>query len=491
MPMLDKVGYVPKEKYSHGPELLEHARSIARHYGLYEKAIFRTEVLSIHWEEETATYSVVTNRNDSIKARFVIGIAGSLHRPKLPGIPGLENFKGHSFHSSRWDYEYTGGSTEGNLVKLADKRVGIIGTGATAIQAVPHLGQWAKKLYVFQRTPSSVDVRGNRPTDPKWAKSLTGDWQRKRMDNFNTIVFGGHQEVDLVNDAWTDIFLKLFAIKKDDGDLGKGDAEKQKADMAKLRQVRDFQKMESIRKRVDSMVKDPVTAESLKPYYNQFCKRPCFHDEYLSTFNRSNVHLVDTKGLGVDELTEKGVVVNGKEYEVDLLIFATGFERATSWTHRAGMEVYGRDGQSLSVKWSDGMSSFHGWTTRSFPNFFTITTIQAVITVNFLHATADQATHLAYVIGECKKRNIRTIEPTQEAEDAWVKTIIDSGEASRAFHTECTPGYYNNEGQPTLKSAKNSWYGGSALWFLDMLREWREDDKLEGLDPKHYSQKTS
>ncbi|KIW90289.1 uncharacterized protein Z519_08933 [Cladophialophora bantiana CBS 173.52] len=480
MPMLDHVGYIPKEKYARGPELLGHAQKLARELGLYEKAIFKTEILSIHWQEESATYSIKTNHNDKIEARFVVGVAGSLHRPKLPGFPGIETFKGHSFHSSRWDYKYTGGdATGGGLVNLTDKRVAIVGTGATAVQIVPNIAPWCKKLYVFQRTPSSIDVRNNRPTDPEWAKSLRGKWQKERMDNFNTIVCGGHQDVDLVNDGWTDIIRNLYPSREATGTMGK-------EEMAKRRQILDFQKMEQIRKRVNAIVKDPATAESLKPYYNQFCKRPCFHDEYLESFNRPNVQLVDTKGQGIERLTERGVVANGEEFEIDCLIYATGFERATSWSHRAGMEVYGRDRKMLGEKFSDGPSTFQGWVSKDFPNFFMITTLQAFVTANFLHTTAIQAEHLAYVVAECRKRNIRSIEPTQEAEDKWVETIIESGVNSRAFHMECTPGYYNNEGQITRKLAKNQWYGGSPLWVINMLREWREAGKLEGLTATFY-----
>jgi cation diffusion facilitator CzcD-associated flavoprotein CzcO len=475
MPMLDKLGFIPSEKYAHGPELLQHAKNIAKHLNLYEKALFKTEILSIHWQEDTATWSVRTNHNDTINARFVIGVTGSLHRPKLPGFPGIESFKGKSFHSSRWDYDYTGGDTNGNLHKLSDKNVGIVGTGATAVQIVPQLAKYAKKLYVFQRTPSSIDYRGNKPTDSTWAKSLGDKWQQARMDNFNTLVCGGHQDVDLVNDGWTDIIRKLYPSRTSSTTMSKEEA-------ATRRQMLDFQKMEQIRKRVDQVVRDPETAESLKPYYNQFCKRPCFHDEYLKAFNLPNVTLVDTKGRGIDHLTGTSAVANYTEYPLDCLIYATGFERATSWSHRAGMEVFGHDNLSLGEKFANGPLTFQGWGSRGFPNFMMITTLQAVITANFLHTTAVQAEHMAYIVSKCLKNNIRTIEPMQEAEDAWVKKIVDSGVGSRAFHAECTPGYYNNEGRIDEKLARNQWFGGSALEIFALFQKWREDGKLEGLE---------
>ena len=144
---------MPTEKYARGKELLAHSERIGRHFGLHEKALFQTEVQSMHWDENQSLWTVKTNRNDNIRAKFVIPCAGPLHRPKLPGIPGMDRFQGKSFHSSRWDYTYTGGDSAGNLHKLRDKRVGIIGTGATAVQIVPHLAEWSKELYVFQRDP--------------------------------------------------------------------------------------------------------------------------------------------------------------------------------------------------------------------------------------------------------------------------------------------------------------------------------------------------
>lgn len=475
MPLLDETGYVPTEKYARAKELLQHAEMIGQRYGLHPKTLFQTEVKTLHWDEQNILWTVKTNRDDSIKAKFVIPAAGPLHRPKLPGTPGLESFKGHSFHSSRWDYEYTGGDPNGGLKKLADKRVGIIGTGATAVQIVPHLGQWAKHAYVFQRTPSSIDVRGNKYTDNEWVKTLGSQWQKKRMDNFNIIVNGGYQEEDLVSDGWTDILRDLLARPKE------GIVEDPKAAAAK-RQLIDFKKMESVRARVDKIVKDPKTAESLKPYYNQFCKRPCFHDEYLDTFNRPNVTLVHTDGRGIDAITEKGIIANGEEIELDCIIYATGFELATDWSHRAGMEIYGRNGLSITEKWKTGASTLHGWTSRGFPNCLFVSIVQAALTPNYIHITGEQAKHIAYVISTCKERNIKTIEPTQKAEKEWVETIVKMGELRREFNVECTPGYYNNEGKPSPVAARNGSYGGGALAFIDILDKWRADDDFSGLE---------
>ena len=281
LPLLEEIGYMPKEKYSQAAEILAHSQAIGRHFDLYRNACFQTEVTEMRWDDATSRWIVTTNRGDAMRARYIVMASGPLHRPKLPGIEGIESFEGHSFHTSRWDYDYTGGDSNGGLVGLADKRVGIIGTGATAVQCVPHLGASAQELFVFQRTPSSIDVRDNRPTDPEWAAGLEPGWQERRMENFNNLVSGIPESEDLVDDGWTDIIGNLLIrVRRGEGDLTPEGL------MATM-ELADFEKMEQIRARVETIVDDPTTAEALKPYYRQFCKRPCFHDEYLDTFNRA------------------------------------------------------------------------------------------------------------------------------------------------------------------------------------------------------------
>jgi cyclohexanone monooxygenase len=473
LPLLEEVGYMPVEKYTRAPEILNYCRMIAEKFDLYRDVLFQTEVTEMRWDDASSRWIIRTNKGDAMKARFVVMANGPLHRPKLPGIPGVESFKGHSFHTSRWDYEYTGGDSNGNLDRLKDKVVGIIGTGATSVQCVPHLGAGAKQLYVFQRTPSSIDVRANKPTDPEWANSLKPGWQQERMDNFNGLVSGVPQAEDLVNDGWTDIIGNLLVLMRN----GAGSK-----DLATTMQLADFTKMEQIRKRAETVVKDPRTAEALKPYYNQFCKRPCFHDEYLDTFNRPNVELVDTEGRGVDRITEHGIVANGKEYKVDCLIYGTGFEVGTSYTRRAGYELYGRDGLSLTDKWKDGVSTLHGMFARGFPNVFLVSNSQSGFTANYPHMLDAQSKHLSHIIKHCTDRQVRVVEASEEAENAWVQTIISSALMRQAFAEECTPGYYNNEGQPSPLAARNGSYGGGSIAFMKLLEDWRAEGSLKGLE---------
>ena len=482
LPLLEELGYMPKHKYSFAPEILEHSRNIARHFHLYDDALLQTGVTELRWDEAAARWIVSTDRGDRFTAHYVAMANGPLSRPKLPGIPGINEFKGYTFHTSRWDYRYTGGDSYGNLTGLKDKRVGIIGTGATAVQCIPHLGEWSKQLYVFQRTPSSIDVRNNGTTDPVWAASLQPGWQKRRMENFNILVSGGEQDEDLVKDGWTDIFRNLTgnAVKEASHKLGR---RLTGAERAELLELADYKKMNQIRARVDAIVKDPATATALKPWYRQFCKRPCFHDEYLQTYNRPNVTLVDTNGLGVEALTEKGVVANGREYEIDCLIFATGFEVGTSYTRRAGYDIIGRGGETLSQHWSDGLRTLHGLTTHGFPNCFFLGFTQTAITISVPQALNEQAQHVTHLVTEAEKRGAKVLEPTAEAEAAYVREIRTLARMGQRFYTECTPGYYNSEGATGNRNGFFSdMYGAGPLRFFEVLKEWRDTGRLEGVD---------
>ena len=478
LPLLEETGYIPKEKYSYAPEILAHARRIGEHFDLYRNACFQTQIKALTWSEEECRWIVTTNRDDRMRARFVIMSNGPLNRPKLPGIPGIDSFKGHTFHTSRWDYGYTGGDTNGNLHKLGDKRVAVIGTGATAVQCVPFLAKYAKHLDVFQRTPSSIDERGNRPTDPEWVKTLKPGWQKHRMENFNVLVTGGFQDQDLVNDGWTDIIRNLGGLLI----ARNQNSELSPQEVMRLAEIADFKKMNQIRARVDAIVKDKRTAESLKPWYRQFCKRPTFNDEYLPAFNRPNVTLVDTMGRGVDRITEKGLVFDGVEYEADCIIFATGFEVGTAYTRRAGFEVYGRDGKALSENWANGLKTLHGFCSVGFPNCFHMGITQNALTANFPHMLEEQSRHIAELIRHAKSQEARCIEPTAEAEAEWVATIKEKAMNNQDFLEACTPGYYNNEGKPEKGfGLAGELYGGGPVEFHDLIRKWREAGEMKGL----------
>ena len=478
MPLLEETKHMPTEKYAHASEILEHCRRIGAHYGLYDRAMFHTEVTALEWDEDSTRWTVRTNRGDAFTSQFVALGTGPLHVPKLPGIPGIETFKGHSFHTSRWDYEYTGGDPAGApLDRLGDKRVAIIGTGATAVQCVPHLARACGTLYVFQRTPSSVDVRGNAPTDPLWFEGIAAPgWQREWMENFAANQTAAMPETDLVMDGWTDIARRIRAKVMA---LPPGELTPER--MLAAFEDSDFEKMEEIRSRVDEIVADKATAQRLKAWYRQLCKRPCFHDEYLQAFNEPTTHLIDTDGRGVERITEGAVVVAGVPYEVDCIIYGSGFEVGTPYTRRAGFDMVGRGGRTLSTHWANGMRSMHGVHTHGFPNaFFVQFTQGANLISNVPHNLVDSAATIACVVGHSTSGGYAEVEVTADAEEAWMEllrsgvTILGSG--------ECTPGYYNNEGQPAKE--QDSWrgYPQGAVAFFSYIDGWRRSGTFEGLE---------
>ena len=484
IPLLEELDFMPSKKFADGAEIYEHCRRIGKHFGLYDSAIFSTQVRDLRWDETSKRWRISTNRDDDIRARFVVMASGPFHRPKLPGIPGIKDFKGHSFHSSRWDYSYTGGDSTGGLDKLADKRVALIGTGATGVQVVPFLGRYAKHLYVFQRTPSTVDVRGNAPTDPEWVQSLRPGWQKERQRNFHGWTFEGMAlgRPDLVCDFWTELGRNTAARVLEMDDPASLTPEQFMA----IREEEDYKIMERLRRRVGALVSDEQTAEALKPYYRFLCKRPCSNDDYLPTFNRPNVTLVDvSSSKGVERATEKGLVANGMEYEVDCIIYASGFEITTEISRRYSIDaIEGRDGRSLFDHWRDGYQTFHGMTSRGFPNQFFTGFTQVGISANIAANYELQGEHIAYIISEALARGATTVEPSQQAQDAWCQTIRETAVPNTQFERECTPGYYNNEGGgggEGIRSHLGEPYGPGFYAFGDLLRQWRDKGDLDGL----------
>lgn len=471
MPMLEELGKMPTMRYASGPEIFQHCRDIAHHFDLYPKALFQTKVTEMRWDEARSRWIVTTDRGDKISARFVSVSTGPLNQAKLPGVPGLEDFKGHAFHTSRWDYEYTGGDAHGGLTRLTDKRVGIVGTGSTSIQCVPQLGKWSRHLSVFQRTPSSIQPRDNRPTNQEWARSLKPGWQAERVRNFTSIISGVHVDEDMTQDGWTKTFLLLFHNHGVPG-----------AEIADAMEMNDLRRMEEIRRTIGEIVKDRGTAEALKPYYGLLCKRLGFSDDYLQTFNRPNVTLVDTRGRGIESITENGVIVGGQEYELDCLIFATGFEWLTEHKVGSGFEIYGRDGLSQSKAWEEGVLSLQGIYSRDFPNRFAICNSQQPQTANFVHMLDVVTTQIAHIVKYCLDKGFETVQPTQQAQDEWVDKVVAANEARQIYFENCTPGYYNNEGEFSLKTARNGSYTGSFIEFADMLEKQRETNNFEGLE---------
>ncbi len=482
LPLLEETGHMPTQKYVFAPEIFAHARRIATTFGLYGNAVFSTQVTKLEWDDASSRWIIHTDRGDRMRARFVAMGTGPLHRPKLPGIPGIETFGGHAFHTSRWDYEYTSGDPAGApMANLADKCVGIIGTGATAVQCIPRLARDARELYVFQRTPSSIDVRNNHPIDPEWFATLEPGWQHQWLTNFATLQSGGFADEDLVKDGWTDISQR---IRDRIIEMVTAGAELGPKTMLHAYEESDDEKMTEIRARVDAIVSDPATAAALKPWYRQLCKRPCFHDEYLQAYNEPGARLVDTQGKGVERIDETGVWANGMHYELDCLIFASGFEVGTAAARRAGFETVGRGGETLTEHWAEGMHSVHGMNVHGFPNLFIVGPNQgANLISNITQNLTEAGSTIAAIVGHALAVGADEVETTAEAEQAWVR-LLESSTRSFLGNPECTPGYYNNEGRPIGRRERlnGSGYPDGPVAYFHYIDEWRSTGEFAGLE---------
>ena len=480
LPLLEETGHMPTRKYVFADEIFAHAQRIGTQFDLYENALFSTSVSKLEWDETQTRWIIHTDRGDAIRAKFVAMGTGPLQRPKLPGIPGIETFERESFHTSRWNYDYTGGDPTGEpMVNLADKRVGIIGTGATAVQCIPHLARDAGELYVFQRTPSSIDIRNNQPIDPEWFDTLEPGWQKKWLENFATVQTGGLAEEDLVQDGWTDLTRRIIGRVVEE--LKKPGTEPGPALFTRAYELSDDEKMEEIRARVDSIVENPEAAEALKPWYRQLCKRPCFHDEYLQAYNEPGTYLVDTNGKGVEQIDETGVWVDGTHYELDCLIFASGFEVGTPQSRRSGFETFGRAGVPLTEHWKDGMKTLHGIHMHNFPNLFISSLAQGGnLLSNVTHNLVESGTTIASIVAHALEIDADEVEVTAEAENEWIE-MIQGNPRSFFGNPECTPGYYNNEGKINQKP-QNNMYGGGPIEFFALMKKWRSKGNLEGLE---------
>jgi len=327
----------------------------------------------------------------------------------------------------------------------------------------------AKELFVFQRTPGAVGVRNQQPTDVEWFESLEPGWQHERIVNFTQAVTGAQPEVDLVHDGWTELMWV---------DTQKASSAEEAEELERA----DFEAMETIRRRIDEIVEDPETAEKLKPYWGKHCKRVCFHDDYLPAFNLPNVHLVDTNGRGVDKCTERGPVVDGVEYPVDLLIYASGFEVTTDLHHRLGFNPVGRDGVTLAERWAEGAHTLHGVLASGFPNLLLISLVQGGFGTNFSHLLSESAKHVAHIIEACADQGIIEIEPEEAAEEEWLAVLLSVGIGGARYFQNCTPSFYNSEQQAIdARAARNLTYTGSLLEYVGYLERWREKPDFEGV----------
>ena len=440
LPLLEETGYVPTMKFASGFEILEYCQRLAETFGFYDHCLFHTTVEETAWDEAAGRWIVTTDRGDKMRARFVLLANGILTTPKLARIAGMQAFKGESFHTSRWDYN----------IDLAGKRVGIIGTGATAVQAIPELAKTVGELYVFQRTPSSIDVRDQRATTDEERQTWANEpgWARARRARFARISAG--RTAMQANDDYLSGKVADFKVRKEYAGM------LSQEELLDKQLEANFRIMEQIRARVDAIVKDPKTAAALKPYYPFGCKRPTFHDEFLPSFNLPHVHLVDTAPSGVAEINERGVVHDGVEYPLDVLIYATGFQWMATSTFNM---ITGRNGQTLKQKWeAEGTRTFLGLHSRGFPNLFIIAGPQGGGgSFNFTDAIEAHGDYVVWLLREMRDRGVTTVDVRSDPEQAYAEHCRQSDMATAPLR-DCIS-YYNGHGDAEPGSL--AYYGGN------------------------------
>jgi cation diffusion facilitator CzcD-associated flavoprotein CzcO len=479
LPMLEELDYIPTRRYAFGEEIREHLQRLANRFELVPDALFHTGVTQTTWDDAAGRWTVRTDRGDELSCRYYVLAVGILNLMKLPAIPGMDDFDGRAFHTARWDYGFTGGGPGEPLSDLGDKVVALIGTGASGLQALPPLAESAKHVYVFQRTPSAIGVRGNRPTEPDFTKGFEPGWQKARMDNFQSVMLGRPVDADLTDDGWTHHYA---AVQNPPRVKGASIEE-----FMRTAEELDFGIMEEHRQRIDELVADPQVAAALKPYYRYLCKRPCFHDEYFGAFNRPNVTLVDCPA-GIERITEQGPVVGGRQYEVDCMIYGTGFEaEVTPLQRRVGHDIVGRGGTSLAEKWADGAASLFGMMSRGFPNMFVMPAPgqQSVVTVNYTQLAVFGAEFVAGVVTLLEKQGGAVFDVSAEAEADWIRQIVDTFVDPSAVMSACTPSRLNNEGDPGAVRARDTNWGrgfGDFFGYRDLLEGWLASGELSGLE---------
>ncbi|MGY4099360.1 flavin-containing monooxygenase [Nocardia sp. R16R-3T] len=476
LPLLEDTGYLPTQRFVTGTEVREHAQRIGRHFDLYRTALFQTTVTGVRWLDDESRWQVSTNRGDTIRARFLLRANGPLNKPQIPRVTGIGSFRGKIMHTTRWDYDYTGGGPDGGLDQLADKTVALVGTGATGVQAMPHLAGAAKKLYVVQRTPTNVMPRHNRPTAPDWAATLIAGWQDARIHNFVRITNGFPEDVDLVDDAWTSITTTASGQHLVDVPVSTLPPE----DQAALAEISDMQRVLRTHDLIDTIVENPDTAAALKPWYGVMCKRPCFNDNYHRSFNLDTVELVHSPA-GLEQITETGFVVDGVHYETDCIVFATGFETGSSTASRYGYDIVGRGGTSMRERFAGGHQTLHGFFSRDFPNYLELGLSQNAFTISFVYMLDRKARHAARIIAYAKEHGIACLEPRTTAQEAWVAETKRKLETRLPYYTTCTPGFYNGQGD-LAHSFFSDIYNGTEVEYWDMIENWWEEKAFDGLE---------
>jgi cyclohexanone monooxygenase len=419
------------ERYAPQPEILRYANHVADRYDLCRDIQFNTRVTAATFSERDNRWQVETEKDERLTARFIVMATGCLSSSNTPKFPGLKRFKGKRYHTGHWPHEG---------VDFTGQRVGVIGTGSSAIQSIPIMAQQATHLTVFQRTPNYTIPAHNALLDPAYKREVKANYAALRArakQMIPGIDFKLNPKSAL--EVTPDERRREYQARWDQGGLMFAASF---ADVTLNQQANDTA-AEFVRDKIRSIVSDPRTAEALMPSYTIGCKRLCVDTGYWATFNRPNVTLIDVAKQPIEAITESGVKVGDKTYEVDALVLATGFDAMTGALLK--VDIRGRGGKLLREKWNEGPRAYLGLAMAGFPNLFTVTGpgSPSVLT-NMLPSIEQHVEWIADCIGYLRDRGKQRIEPETTAEDAWVAHVGDLAGA-------------------TLRHTCNSWYLGSNI----------------------------
>lgn len=427
------------EKYAAQPEILDYCNHVAERFALRDHITFNTTVSSIHYDENAALWQLSTAQGEQFKARFCVMATGCLSTTNLPNIPGIEDFRGESYHTGQWPKAG---------VDLSGKRVGIIGTGSTGIQVITTIAEQVDQLFVFQRTPQFSTPARNEPTDPDYEAAIKSDYPNFRARNYRkplaididldpkgpkTFELNGEQRRQVFEQKWQEGGMSLALAFRD------------------LTLNREANEAVSafIREKIDEIVEDKDVAALLKPPHIYGCKRPCIDTGYFEVYNRDNVHLIDASQHGIDKITADGVVVNGEEHQVDCLIFATGFDAIIGTLNR--IDIRGLNHRELKDKWEEGPRNYLGLVSNGFPNMFFVSGPGSPSVLTNMVATSEKQINW---IGDCmaymRDNNIDVIDASKDAEQQWLLEVQRAAE--RTLWGACNNWYYgaNIPGKPRV-----------------------------------------
>ncbi len=419
------------ERYAPQPEILRYAQHVAERFDLHRDIQFNTRVRAAIFDEHTSCWRIETSDGGSCRARFCVMATGCLSSTNLPKFEGLDSFQGDTYHTGEWPHED---------VDLTGRRVGIIGTGSSAIQSIPIIARQAIHLTVFQRTPNYTVPAHNGPINQDYAARVKAEYPAMRA-RAKTMISGLDFEPNLTSALSADPEQRRAQYERKWADGGIpfmgafGDL--------LLNEAANDTAADFVRGKIREIVNDPEVAEMLCPDNVIGCKRLCVDTDYWATYNRDNVSLVDVSDNPIECIIPAGVRADGREYEFDAIVFATGFDAMTGTLLK--MDIRGLGGQSLREKWAEGPKTYLGLSIAGFPNLFTVTGpgSPSVLT-NMLPSIEQHVDWISDCLAYLRAHGHDRISPSPEAEAAWVSHVGQTADLS-------------------LRATCSSWYVGANI----------------------------